>query len=749
MKKVKFLILLILTILVLTSISYSQEIKPFTLLIYMNGSDLETDDGIASADLEEMMIIGSSSSLNIIVETGGTKDWQIRGIDDDRIQRWYITEDDMYLEKDLSNANMGEASTLESFIRWGIREYPAESYGLIMWNHGSGSVYGYGYDENYDGDTLLLSELQEALEAAYDVTGIKFELIGFDTCLMASVETASILSPYAEYLIASEEIEPSHGWDYLALLDYIENNPYDSGRRIGKNIISAYLDYSIYFGTEDAITLSVIDLDRINSVENALSSLSQEILKDIEGGKSINAIIKARSRSESYGEEGEGYGSADMVDLYDFADNLEDVYPTETNSLKNAIEDAIIYNLSGKLNTNASGMSVYFPLDDKDMFSTKIKIYRTVDFSRNYIELVDQVTSILLGEDEYIASETTKVSIGEFEDITNEYFEIHVDSEYMDNILETYLVIGELIDEEKLQIKELGVIPGIVFDRQKETLRGYYVEGWETIGNQFAVMNLLQEEEDISEYTIPVLYNGEPANIHVLYEDGQEGEIIGVRMVTQGNIPNKDFIRIKKGDKITPIYEVKSNTISKLSYGNTFSVGSNFKLGWQKLPQGEYTYQFYIRDVLGKETYSNYVVVPYGKVDDIVIGNSNNDYELTIELTIADPNVKLNSETIKLDVPAQIIDGRSMMPIRFVAESLGATVNWNSISKTVIIDSKQDKIYIPIGSSVAFLNGEAIELDVPAQIVDNRTLMPVRFVAESLGGTVDWNSETRTVLIYK
>jgi hypothetical protein len=395
---------------------------------------------------------------------------------------------------------------------------------------------------------------------------------------------------------------------------------------------------------------------------------------------------------------------------------------------------------------------VYFPLKDKVLFSSKAEIYKDIEFSNQYKQLISEVTSILLGDSDGVRfdSKLTQIESGEIGEVTADYFEIHVGTEDIDNILQTYLVIGELLNEKTMEIKKLGVMPGIEFDRDNGVLRAYYVDGWETIGNQLAVMHLLQQEEDFSEYTIPVLYNGDKANIHVLYEGDEDPEIIGARRVTDGNIPDKDFIKIRTGDEITPIYEVQSTKGKRITYGNTFRVKNTLKLGWKYLPDGEYTYQFYIRDVYQNETYSDYIVVPYGDYEEIAeepppLGA----YSVKLELTIYNEIAKLNSKSVILDVPAQIIENRSMMPIRFVAESLGATVSWNSIARTVIIEDESSKIYLPIGSKIAYLNGVAVELDVPAQIVDDRTLMPVRFVAESLGATVTWNADTKTVTIEK
>ena len=88
---------------------------------------------------------------------------------------------------------------------------------LLLWDHGGGSVGGVCFDEVYYNDSLDLNELGEGLSMAEE----PFELIGFDACLMATLETAETASPYAKYMVASEEIVPGRGWSYDALAEYI------------------------------------------------------------------------------------------------------------------------------------------------------------------------------------------------------------------------------------------------------------------------------------------------------------------------------------------------------------------------------------------------------------------------------------------------------------------------------------------------------------------------------------------------
>ncbi len=112
-----------------------------------------------------------------------------------------------------------------------------------------------------------------------------------------------------------------------------------------------------------------------------------------------------------------------------------------------------------------------------------------------------------------------------------------------------------------------------------------------------------------------------------------------------------------------------------------------------------------------------------------------------------DINVKLDGETISFDVPPQIINERTMVPLRAVFEALGATVDWNQDTRTVISEKDGIKISLTIDSSVMYVNDRTVSLDSPACVIDNRTLVPIRAISEAYNATVDWDNNTRTVNI--
>lgn len=109
--------------------------------------------------------------------------------------------------------------------------------------------------------------------------------------------------------------------------------------------------------------------------------------------------------------------------------------------------------------------------------------------------------------------------------------------------------------------------------------------------------------------------------------------------------------------------------------------------------------------------------------------------------------VILNGKPLDTDVPPIIISGRTMLPLRSILEALGATIDWNSSTRTVTATKDGTTVILVIDSNTASVNGKASTLDVPAQILSGRTIVPVRFLSETFGATVKWNGETRTITI--
>lgn len=123
------------------------------------------------------------------------------------------------------------------------------------------------------------------------------------------------------------------------------------------------------------------------------------------------------------------------------------------------------------------------------------------------------------------------------------------------------------------------------------------------------------------------------------------------------------------------------------------------------------------------------------------------DRDIQLKLTIGESKALLNDSTIELDVPPQIIDGRTLVPVRFISESFGCTVGWEAETGKITIVRGDFTITLYKDKNNALINGQEYQLDVPATIVSGRTLVPVRFISESFGALVGWEAETKTITV--
>ena len=135
-----------------------------TIMIYMIGSDLESQNGMATADLNEMLYAApDNGNINMFIQTGGCKRWRNSIMTAGKLERWKLDSSLTLLER-MKGQSMTDPNTLASFIQFCAKEAPADRYILIFWDHGGGSVTGYGYDERYPNDTMDIGEIGKALK---------------------------------------------------------------------------------------------------------------------------------------------------------------------------------------------------------------------------------------------------------------------------------------------------------------------------------------------------------------------------------------------------------------------------------------------------------------------------------------------------------------------------------------------------------------------------------------------------------
>lgn len=357
-----------------------------TVMVYMCGTDLESKYGMASADMEEMRAASSDfgDNFNVIVYTGGCKKWK-NGVSSSVNQIYRIKGGKISaLVSDDGAKSMVEPSTLSSFIKYCTANFPANRRELILWDHGGGSVSGYGYDEKYSGKgSMNLAGINKALKNS----GTTFDFIGFDACLMATAETALMLDNYADYLIASEETEPGIGWYYTSWLSKFAKNTSMKTLDIGKNIVDDFVSECGRKCSGQKTTLSVIDLAEFsNTVPEKLAAFSRSVTAKI-NNNDYKEVSNARYNTREFAQS----SKIDQVDLVHLAENMS---TNEGRTLGNALREAVKYNRTSSNMTNAYGVSIYFPYKRTSYVDKACSAYNDIGLSSEYSECIRKFASL-------------------------------------------------------------------------------------------------------------------------------------------------------------------------------------------------------------------------------------------------------------------------------------------------------------------------------------------------------------------
>lgn len=315
------------------------------------------------ADIEEMGAVGSQPGFNVVAfvdRAEGYTDTPVLGLDDWVGAKWLqIEKGGATVLDEFGEVNTGDPALLSDFIRESILRFPATNYALIISDHGA-SWPGVGGDESADHDTLTLSELDEAIGAGLAGAGVdKLDMIGFDACLMATFEVASTLAPHADRLLASQELEPGHGWDYTALEAAYRGADVDG---LGSALIDAFRNQALAFGTENEITLSLVDLENFAVVDTAVQEFAAAMIERVED--IAPTVGRTLAQTLGFGTNPDPRYDLHMKDLGIFAGEISvdavDV-ADEAEAVVRAVNDVVIDKVDGQATRGATGLSIYFP----------------------------------------------------------------------------------------------------------------------------------------------------------------------------------------------------------------------------------------------------------------------------------------------------------------------------------------------------------------------------------------------------
>ena len=374
--------------------------KSVVVMEYIIGADLEDRTGCASANIRMMQdATKKGEALTFVLEAGGSKRWFTPGITEKGYGRYTVKGGNVEKAMDLDLATMENPAELTDFIKWTKENYPADRYMLVLWDHGGGVPYGYGVDQLAhrtdagDREGLSVSEVANSVKES----GVKFDVVGFDACLMQDIEVATALEPYADYYLASEETEGGFGWYYTSAFGKLAQNPGLSSEEFGKDMVSAYDQFNRATNDGEAqtgSTLSFVDLTRVNPAYDKVEDIFEK----------ADASIK--ENSGDFAELGlaamNSYTFVDnlQIDLVDFIDKLGDTDVDDSMCSKqeredaiNAIKACVIYRNRDSAE-GINGMALALPYqdirfyDDTNIELNNLKLGKQTDLFDNVFSII-------------------------------------------------------------------------------------------------------------------------------------------------------------------------------------------------------------------------------------------------------------------------------------------------------------------------------------------------------------------------
>ena len=314
----------------------------WTFMVYLDGDNNLEEDGID--DFLEMAQFGSTADLDIIVQFDRIPGYDSSYEDWTTTKRFRVTKDMTPIAanqiEDIGEANMGDPQTLIDFVTWARQSFPSDKYALVFWNHGDGwrrerirpEIKSVCTDET-DSDQLYMKEVQNALSSI----GGRFDLIGFDACLMGMLEVAYEIRDYGDVMVGAEETEPAEGWPYQYIIEGLQANPSWSAESLAVAIVDAY-----YFHAGEEV-LSALHLNAVGDLSGAVSDLARALIDHWDGNYSVVAAA--------------------------------------AETVKTRFDETVFYELHGTRWPGAHGLAIYFPEESFD-FSTDYND-TVIDFPRD------------------------------------------------------------------------------------------------------------------------------------------------------------------------------------------------------------------------------------------------------------------------------------------------------------------------------------------------------------------------------
>lgn len=366
---------------------HSQD-KNVVVLTYIVGSNLENQMGLASANIRQMVeATKQGDNLTFVMEAGGSKRWFTSEIDPSSYGRYEIRGGKINKVEALpGDTCMGKEKTLEEFLAWGKENYPADRYMLVMWDHGGGVAMGYGVDDlNKTKDDSCI-EASQVIKAIAN-SGIKFDLVGFDACLMQDLEIAAALEPYTDYYMASEEVEGGFGWYYTDAFGSLAKEPGRPTQDFGRDLLSEYDQLNTIVKDDDGkpdtdATLSLVDTTLAKPACDKLQDFFGDMETAVREDSGAYASVAAAGTNAYNFQDKMQIDLVDFLRVLDKTDYKEAICSDEELAdVRNAVQSCILYRNNNSAE-GVNGMAFAFPYQSMSLYADTSKQLKAMSMKK-------------------------------------------------------------------------------------------------------------------------------------------------------------------------------------------------------------------------------------------------------------------------------------------------------------------------------------------------------------------------------
>lgn len=556
----------------------TDEISGWSVLIYTCGESKDK----AQAIFKELCFRDYPSNVNFVIQTDKTNDTYL--------QRFVAQKNSVFLKDQKPMSDSGNYETFKDFLSWGIENFPSEKYMLLIVGDGAG-MNSLKANQNESDQTLSVEEISYAIS----LLGQTFDVIGFDGAYTASLEIASSLSPYADYMVASEE--KCAGWDYRGLAECLIEYPFVSSKEISQIICDKYYEKCIDGKYDELATMSVIDLAHISQVTQAFAGMSDTMVDTTDSLDLYGALARNILNAQKC------IGSNGVFDLGSMATAVAENVGQPAQEVKDAISNAVIYDIKGTLRPQSSGLCIYYPVTvDKN----ELNNYMASSASDNYKHFIKCISPDVDIWDKYI-SDGYEQSWAWCDYVGREF---GCNSYIDENSKYSMLISGDINITKDVMLNKYCYYPdsnayysmgkdnNLVCDWSAQTYSDHSEYKLCRIRKNIIQMDLDDTVNDYGKiYTVPIIINDEIGEITVFNAwNSNKFHIMGVWQ-------NGMLVKPSHKDIIVPLHNIKDEPDTQLT-GKPIRGGLGFGISYSSLPVGSYIWEYELEDIYSKVRYA-------------------------------------------------------------------------------------------------------------------------------------------------